>query len=137
MKKLRNFLKAAEIAAGTGMFLLEQSNRYAPRMRSRMNDSMDDLKDRAKDAYDVIADRVTGITRRQDEHSGLWNLVRFAAGVGIGIGIGMLMAPDTGEQTRSRLADKAQEIGDNVKQKFNQDAKRYQREGLQATGTGD
>src|SRR5664279_5895806 len=90
MKKLRNFLKAAEIAAGTGMFLLEQSNRYAPRMRSRMNDSMDDLKDRAKDAYDVIADRVSGITRRQDDHSGLWNLVRFAAGVGIGIGIGML-----------------------------------------------
>ena len=137
MKKLRNFLKAAEIAAETGMFLLEQSNRYGPRMRSRMGDSMDDLKDRAKDAYDVIADRVTGITRRQDEHSGLWNLVRFAAGVGIGIGIGMLMAPDTGEQTRSRLADKAQEIGDNVKQKFNQEAKRYQREGLQATGTGD
>jgi ElaB/YqjD/DUF883 family membrane-anchored ribosome-binding protein len=137
MKKLKNFLKAAEIAAGTGMFLLEQSNRYAPRMRSRMSDSMEDLKDRAKDAYDVIADRVSGMTRRQDEHQGLWNVVRFAAGVGVGIGIGMLMAPDTGEQTRNRIAEKAQEIGGNVRQKFNQEAQRYPREGMHATGTGD
>ena len=138
MRKLKNFLKAAEIAAGTGMFLLDQANRYAPRkMRSKLGDSMEDLADRAKDAYAVIADRVSGVSRRNDEHDGLWNFVRFAAGVGIGIGIGMLMAPDTGEQTRNRIAEKAQEIGGNVRQKFNQEAQRFQREGLPATGTGD
>ena len=138
MRKLKNFLKAAEIAAGTGMFLLDQANRYAPRkMRSKLGDSMEDLADRAKDAYDVIADRVSGVTRRNDEHEGLWHFVRFAAGVGIGIGIGMLMAPDTGEQTRSRIAEKAQEIGGNVRQKFNQEAQRFNQEGLRATGTGD
>ena len=137
MRKLKNFLKAAEIAAGTGMFLLDQANRYAPRkMRSKLGDSMEDLADRAKDAYAVIADRVSGVSRRNDEHDGLWNFVRFAAGVGIGIGIGMLMAPDTGEQTRNRIAEKAQEIGGNVRQKF-QEAQRFQREGLPATGTGD
>jgi ElaB/YqjD/DUF883 family membrane-anchored ribosome-binding protein len=138
MRKLKNFLKAAEIAAGTGMFLLDQANRYTPRsVRSKLSDSVDDLRDRAKDAYDMVAERVSSATRRNDEHEGLWNVVRFAAGVGIGIGIGMLMAPDTGEQTRSRIAEKAQEIGGNVRQKFNQEARRYNQEGLRATGTGD
>ncbi len=134
MKKLQNFLKAAEVAAATGMFLLEQSNRYAPKMRSRLSDSMDDLRDRAKDAYDVITDRVSSVAHRNDGHDGLWNVVRFAAGVGIGIGVGMLMAPDKGEHTRNRIAEKAQEFGGNVRHKFNQEAQKVRREGLAATG---
>lgn len=133
MKKLKNFLKAAEVAAATGMFLLEHSNRYAPKMRSRLSDSMDDLRDRAKDAYDVITDRVSSVAHRNDDHDGLWNVVRFAAGVGIGIGVGMLMAPDKGEKTRNRIAEKAQEIGGNVRQKFNQQGQQMQ-ERLHATG---
>jgi ElaB/YqjD/DUF883 family membrane-anchored ribosome-binding protein len=135
MKKLQNFLKAAEVAAATGMFLLEQSNRYAPKMRSKLSDSMEELRDRAKDAYDVITDHVSGVTNQDDEHEGVWNVIRFAAGVGIGIGVGMLMAPDKGENTRNRIAEKAQEFGGNVRQKFNQEAKRvHHQERLHATG---
>lgn len=134
MKKLQNFLKAAEVAAATGMFLLEQSNRYSPKMRSKLSNSMDDLRDRAKDAYDVITDRVSSVANRNDDHDGLWNVVRFAAGVGIGIGVGMLMAPDKGERTRNRIAEKAQEFGGNVRQKFNQEANKVRHEGLAATG---
>ena len=137
MKKLKNFLKAAEVAAATGMFLLEQSNRYVPRMRSKLGDSVEDLRDRAKDAYDAISDRVSSATHRNDEHEGLWNVVRFAAGVGIGIGIGMLMAPDKGEHTRNRIAEKAQEFGGNVRRKFNEEAQQFHQQGLHATGTGD
>src|SRR5450631_3696141 len=134
MKKLQNFLKAAEVAAATGMFLLEQSNRYAPKMRSKLSDSMEEQRDRAKDAYDVITDHVSGVTNQDDEHEGVWNVIRFAAGVGIGIGVGMLMAPDKGENTRNRIAEKAQEFGGNVRQKFNQEAKRvHHQERLHAT----
>lgn len=138
MKKLRNFLKAAEIAVGTGIYLLEQSNRMAPRVRNKVADSFDDLRDRAKDAYDNISDRVSGMSLRREEPSAWWNVLRFAAGMGIGIGIGMLFAPAEGEETRSRIAERAQEIGDNVRSRFNQEAQRYNnQQGFPATGTGD
>jgi hypothetical protein len=130
-KKLKNFLKAAEIAVGTGIFLMDQADRVAPRMRSKLNDSIDEIRGRAKDAYDVISDRVSGISVRRNDHSGVWNVVRFAAGIGIGVGIGMLLAPAPGYETRDRISDKAQEFGDNVRQRFSS------REGLHATGTGD
>lgn len=131
MTKMKKFLRAAEVAAATGMFLLEQSDRYAPRMRSRLSDSIEDLRDRAKDAYDSVSDRFSGMTTRHNEHRALWNVTRFAVGVGIGIGVGLLIAPADGEETRNRIAEKAQEIGGNVRQRFNQ------QEDLRPTGTGD
>jgi hypothetical protein len=130
-RKLKNFLKAAEVAVGTGMFLMEQADRMAPKMRSRMSDSLDGIRDRAKDAYGAISDRVSDISIRRNDHSGVWNVVRFAAGVGIGVGIGMLLAPSPGYEVRDRISDKAQEFGDTVRQRFSS------REGLRATGTGD
>jgi gas vesicle protein len=130
MSNLKKFLRAAEIAAGTAMYLLEQSSRNAPRMRSKLSDSVEDLRDRASDAYETISDRVSDITTGSD-HSSLWNVMRFAAGIGIGIGVGMLIAPADGENTRNRIAEKAQEIGGQVRQRFNPQAD------LRPTGTGD
>lgn len=135
-KKWKNFLKAAEVAVGTGLFLMEQADRVSPRVRSKVGDSIDEIRGRAKDAYDAITDRVSDISIRQDDHSGVWNVVRFAAGVGIGIGIGMLLAPAPGYEMRDRISEKAQEFGDNVRERF---SKGYQHSGtgFQATGTGD
>ena len=127
-KKWKNFLKAAEVAVGTGLFLMEQADRMTPRVRSRVGDSIDEIRGRAKDAYESLSDRVSDISIRRNDHSGVWNVVRFAAGVGIGVGIGMLLAPAPGQEMRDRITDKAQEFGENVRQKFSS------REGLQATG---
>jgi len=128
-RNLKNFLKAAEVAVGTGLFLMEQADRIAPRMRSKMGDSIDGLRDRAKDAYETIADRLSDISIRRNDHgSGIWNVVRFAAGVGIGVGIGMLFAPAPGERTRSRISETAQRFGGDMRQRFSS------QEGFQATG---
>jgi gas vesicle protein len=133
VKRLRNFLKAAEIAAGTGIFLLEQSKRMTPRMRDKLSDSVDDLRGFAKDAYGNVSDRVSNLTRRRNDHSAAWNLAKFAAGIGIGVGIGLLFAPDEGERTRSQIAEKAQELSQDMRSRFNRRAEQM----FPATGTGD
>jgi gas vesicle protein len=155
-RNVKNFLKAAEVAIGTGLYLLDHSDKAKRVVRSHVNDQVDDLRDRlddlrerASDTYDVASTRVSNAARAlrgDDESSGVWNVVRFAAGVGIGIGIGLLFAPANGEATRAALADKAREIGDNVRQRYSPQTypktvgQTYPASGTQsypATGTGD
>ena len=38
--------------------------------------------------------------------------MRFLLGFGIGVGLAMLLAPASGEETRGRILDKAQELAD-------------------------
>ena len=131
--KLKNFLKAAEVAAGTGLYLLAQSERMTPRVRHKLRDQLDDLRDRASVAYEAAAGRVAHVSkslRRRVDHGTMWTLVRFAAGLGVGVGIGFLLAPANGEQTRTRLAEKAQEFKGTVRQRFTP-------QDLPSTGTGD
>ena len=125
---MKNFLKAAEVAIGTGLYMLEHSDKAKRVVRGRVNDQIDDLgdridhlRDRASDTYDVAANRVVKaakVLRGDNDASGAWNLVRFALGVGVGIGVGLLFAPANGDATRAALADKAREFGDNVRQRY-------------------
>ena len=39
-------------------------------------------------------------------------------GIGIGVGLGMLLAPASGEETRSNIADKVQDFGGKVRDRF-------------------
>src|SRR5712671_2157634 len=94
---------------GTGIYLLDT-------MRSRMAGTVDDLKSKAQDTYETASDRVsraTDVIRGEDS-----NLLGTAAaallGLGIGIGVGLLLAPASGEETRSNLASKARDIRDRV-----------------------
>jgi hypothetical protein len=131
--KIKNFLKAAEVAVGTGLFLLAQSERMTPRMRHKLRDQFDDLRDRASVAYEAAADRVAHVSkslRRSNNHRDAWTVLRFAAGLGIGVGIGLLVAPAKGEQTRNRLTEKAHVFKGSVRRRFIP-------EDLPATGTGD
>jgi len=123
-----NMNKVLKLALGTGLFMLDQSDRT----RKKVRDHVGDLRDFATDAYETAADRVTRASKalRKEDNSTGWNLLRFAAGVGVGIGVGMLLAPEKGDDTRARIADKAQELGDNVRQRFSS-------ANLQPTGTGD
>src|SRR5271166_3578735 len=126
---MKKFLK---IALGTSLFILDQSDRARKSVRERVGDQVDDLRDFAHDSYQVAADRIGRVAdtiRGFDDHRARWNVVRFAAGLGIGIGVGLLVAPANGEETRTKLAEKAQEFGDNVRQHFAS-------ADLRATGTG-
>jgi gas vesicle protein len=132
-RNLKKVLTAAEIAAGTGLYLLEHSGETKRKIRQFLGDQVDDLRDRAKDTYESAADRAADLSKgfRNDDSDGSgWNVLRFMVGLGIGVGIGFLMAPASGEDTRAKLTEKAQEFGDNVRQRFSH-------EDLGATGTGD
>jgi gas vesicle protein len=128
-----NIKKVLKVALGTGLFLLDQPDEAKKQARQRVNDQVDDLRERAQDTYQVAADRVgraADVLRGEDDHRSLWNAVRLIAGIGIGIGVGLLIAPANGDQTRTMLAEKAQEFGDNVRQRF-------AASDLRPTGTGD
>ena len=147
-KNVKNLLKAAEVAIGTGLYLLNHSDKARRMVRDRVSDQVDDLRDRlgdlrdrASDKYDVAADRVVRaakVLRGDSDASGAWNIVRFALGLGVGVGIALLFAPAKGDDTRAALANKARELGDNVRQR--QGAQTHPATGTRtfpATGTGD
>ena len=130
---LKKIMTAAEIAAGTGLYLLEHSGNTRRKVREFLGDQMDDLRERAKDTYEATADRASDLSEgfRDDESNGSgWNVMRFVIGLGIRVGIGFLMAPAKGEDTRNKLSEKAQDFGNNVRQRFGSSD-------LRPTGTGD
>ena len=97
---------------GTGLYLLET-------LRERMPDNVDDLRGKVRDTYDTASGRVGRATAalRGEEASHLLGTVgALLAGVGIGVGIGILIAPASGEETRSDLADKVSDFGDKVRE---------------------
>jgi len=119
--KMKNLLTAAEIAAGTGLYLLNHSDRITPRMRHKIGDQLEDLRDRAKDAIEAASDRVSHVSkslRRNGKHDTALTMMKFAVGVGIGVGVGLLMAPHKGEDTRHKVAEKAQKFGNDVRQRL-------------------
>ena len=135
---MKKFMKVAQIALGTGLYLLDQSDRASDGLRERFSDQVDDIRDRAddlrgraKDTYNTATDRVSRASQvlRGDDESAIWDILRFAAGLGIGIGVGLLIAPANGEETRAKLAEKAQEFGGTVRDRFAS-------HDLRPTGTG-
>ena len=126
-----NMKKCLKVALGTGIFLLDQSDRARKNVRKRVGDQVDDPRDFAQDSYQVAADRIGKVAdtiRGHDDHRVFWSVIRFAFGLGVGIGVGLLVAPANGEETRTKVAEKAQEFAGNVRQRFASSE-------LRATGT--
>jgi gas vesicle protein len=48
----------------------------------------------------------------------------FLVGLGIGIGLGVLFAPVSGEQTRSNIRDRANDLADTARETFEQGRER-------------
>jgi YtxH-like protein len=116
---LNNLLKSI---LKTAVYFIEQSDRVANDMRDRVSDSLDSAADRVSD----LRNRAQGLY--EGESHTLRNVLTFAAGVGVGIGAGMLLAPASGEEIRSSIGDKVQDIGDRVRDRFSSEARN-------ATGT--
>lgn len=111
---LNNLLKSI---LKTAVYFIEQSDRVANDLRDRVSDGYDSASDRVSD----LRDRAQGLY--EGESHTLRNVLTFAAGVGVGIGAGMLLAPASGEQIRSSIGDKVQDIGDRVRDRFSSEAR--------------
>jgi hypothetical protein len=114
------------VLIGTGVYLLDS-------MRGRLTDVMDDLSGTARNTYDEASRRVGRASNaiRGEDHFGISNAAALLIGVGVGVGVGILLAPASGEETRSHLSDKVHEFGGRVRDKFSSE-----REAGSKTGTG-
>src|SRR5438874_9574439 len=111
MKIRKNTL--LDVLMGAGLFLLDP-------VRDRLADSIENLTDRAQDTYETASGRLGRASSviRGEDHSGLSAAAAMLIGLGVGVGVGMLLAPASGEETRSNLAGKVHEVGDRVRTRF-------------------
>jgi hypothetical protein len=116
----------SNLLVGTGVYLLDT-------LRDRLSDGIDDLGDRARDtyaetskragrAYDEASRRASRASEaiRGEDHHGMSTAAALLIGIGVGVGVGMLLAPASGEETRSSLSNKVQEFGDRVRDRFSE-----------------
>ena len=101
-KLLKSILK-------TAVYILDQAESAAYDMRDRVADQADRVADQVSD----LSDRGRKVIYGEDYK--LRNLLTFVAGLGIGLGAGVLLAPASGEETRSSMRDKVHDIGDRVR----------------------
>ncbi len=113
--KLRKENILLDVALGAGLYLLDSlRDRVADNvtdLRGRARDKYGDLRDQARDTYETVSDRVGRASDviRGEDHSGLSTTVALLLGLGVGVGVGMLLAPASGEETRTNIADKVRE----------------------------
>jgi gas vesicle protein len=104
-----------DVALGAGLYLLDSlRDRFSTNVsdiRDRARDHYGDLRDRARDTYDTVSDRVgrASDVLRGEDHSAMGSVAALLLGIGVGVGVGILLAPASGEETRSNLADKVRE----------------------------
>jgi len=96
-----------------GLTALELSDRATSEMRDQVKDRFEDLTDRVGDLSDRTR-RAVGLERSHR----LQYTLSFAAGVGVGIGIGVLLAPTSGDEIRNTIAEKVQDTGTRVRDRF-------------------
>lgn len=89
-------------------------------LRERLPDNMDDIRDTVRDTYDTASGRVSRATsalRGEDDSRVLGRVGALLIGLGVGIGIGVLIAPASGEETRSQITDKVSDFSDKVRER--------------------
>jgi ElaB/YqjD/DUF883 family membrane-anchored ribosome-binding protein len=118
---MNKFLK---LLLGTSLYLLEQSDGSTKKIRDRAADRFSDLRDVAQEKFETASDRVARATRaiRGEDSHVLNNTLRFLAGVGVGLGVGLILAPASGEETRSVIAGRVHEMSDKVRRQFSEEA---------------
>ena len=88
-------------------------------INDQLHDHAEDVADEAQRQYKGAANRVRAAhdALRGDDHGWVGPALSFLGGVGLGVGVGILMAPASGEETRSALRDKAIDIKNNMKRR--------------------
>lgn len=101
------------VLLGSGVYLLDS-------VRDRLTDVLDDFSGTARDTYNEASRRVSRASDviRGEEHRGISTAATLLIGIGVGVGVGMLLAPASGEETRSNLSNKVQEFSGRMKDKF-------------------
>jgi len=98
---------------GTGLYLLEN-------LRDRMPDNMGDMKGRARETYETASERLShaadALRGKEDSHI-FGNVSALLIGVGIGLGVGLLIAPASGDETRTNIADQVSDFGERVRER--------------------
>jgi YtxH-like protein len=109
MKNMSGILKSLLQA---GLYLVDQPERATRNVRDRVRDGINDASDRFSDIGDRLSDAGDRLTGQDNT---LRYVLSFAAGVGLGVGVGILMAPDSGEETRRSVTNKLNEVGERIK----------------------
>jgi len=101
------------VLLGTGVYLIDS-------LRNRLTEGFDDVSDRARDTYTEASRRVSRASDaiRGEDHHHMSTAAALLLGIGVGVGVGMLLAPASGEETRSTISNKVQEFGDRMRDKF-------------------
>lgn len=92
------FNKILKSALKTAVYLMDETA-----------DRMDRVSDRASE----LADNARDVIIPSEDHT-FRNIMSFVLGVGVGVGVGLLLAPSSGEDLRSTISDKVQDIGERV-----------------------
>ena len=106
----------------TAVYVIDQVDN-ATDVRDRVGRHVDRVSDRVSDLADHAKEVIYG-----EDHT-VRNLFLFLAGVGVGVGAGILLAPSSGEEMRSAVREKVEDIGDRVRGRFSQGT------GTRSTGT--
>jgi gas vesicle protein len=110
----------------TAVFLLEQTEGTASNVRDRVSEGVGRVSERVSNLRDQAEDIYSG-----GHNHTLRNVLTFAAGIGVGVAAAMLFAPASGEEIRSQIGEKVQDIGGRVRERFSSE-----QGGRSATGTG-
>jgi gas vesicle protein len=110
LRKEKTILK--NVLLGASVYVLDSMrDRLADNLKdwsNRARDSYGEVRDRASDAYSTASERLgrANDALLGEDHPFMSNAAAALIGVGIGVGIGLLLAPASGEETRSNIAEK-------------------------------
>jgi len=93
----------------TAVYILDQTDRTAADVRDRVSGHVDRVSNRVSDLADQGKSVIYG-----EDHT-LRHVLLFTAGLGVGLGAGILLAPSSGEELRSSMREKVEDIGDRVR----------------------
>jgi hypothetical protein len=110
LRREKNILR--NVMLGAGVYLLDTlRGGLADNLKDwsgRARDGYGDLRDRASDAYSTASERLGRANEALmgDDNHFMSNATAALLGIGVGVGIGMLLAPASGEETRSNIAER-------------------------------
>ncbi len=96
----------------TAVYFLDQTDHFTNDVRERVSEGVGRAADRVSDLREQAEDLYSG-----EDHT-VRNVLTFVAGVGVGVGVAMLFAPASGEELRSQIGDKVQDISGRVRDRF-------------------